>query len=230
MATAGRASDAVPNGLYHARVQIQRLTIGQILDLVRTRPEQVVFDTKRDFAPPRDDGARAEFIKDAVAISNGTALTGGPGFIVYGVDPNRADPVVGVSERYDDAALQQLVAMHVEPIIEFAFYDDVDAGQGRRLAVLHVEPSRQPFHVIVKDVGGLRDGTSFIRQGSSTRGVRRGDWIRLCLGPDSQYLAAALRQYGHQAALINAQANLSRAYQSEIDQLDREMRRMVGLE
>ena len=230
MATAGARQGAVLSRLYHAKVQIQRLTLAQILDLVRTRPEQVVFDTKRDFAPPRGDGARAEFIKDVVAIANGTAFTGGPGFIVYGVDPNLSDPVLGVSERYDDAALQQLVAAHVEPMIEFVFYDDVDAGQDRRLAVLQLQPSRQPFHVIVKDVGGLRDGTSFIRQGSSTRGVRRADWMRLCLGPDSQYLAAALRQHGQEAAMMNAQANLSRVLQDDIDRIDRDMRRMVGLE
>jgi Putative DNA-binding domain len=210
-------------------VEIQRLTVDQIRTLVLTRPEQIVFDTKRDFRPPRDDDARAEFIKDAVAIANGTASTGGPGFVVYGVDVNVPDLVVGISERYDDASLQQLVASHVEPAIDFAFYDDLVLGDGSRIAVLHVSPSTKPFHVIVKDVGGLRDGTSFIRQGSSTRGLRRSDWMRLCLGANSQYLAQALAKYGVQAQVIAAQAALINAGVAEEQHVLRQLDSMLGL-
>jgi hypothetical protein len=54
--------------------------------------------------------------------------------------------------------------------------------------------------------------------------------MRLCLGPESQYLARALQQYGRQAELMNAQANLTRVLQDDIDRIDRDMRRIVGLE
>ncbi len=171
---AGRAASCV--------YMIQRLDLARAIALVQTTPEQIIFDTKRDFIPPRDENARAEFIKDVVAIANGLAFgDGSPGYVIYGVEASRPDPIIGVTTHYDDASLQQLVSSHVDPPVDFVFYD-VDAGQGRKLSVLHVEPSRQPFHVIVKDVGGLRDGTSFIRRGSSTRGVHRADWMRLCLG------------------------------------------------
>jgi len=210
-------------------VEIQRLTLAQILDLVQTRPEQIVFDTKRSFRPPRDDAGRAEFIKDAVAVANGTALTRGPGFVIYGVDSKVPGIVTGISEQYDDASLQQLVASCVEPVIEFAFYSDVDGGNGKRVAVLHVAPSSKPFHVVVKDVGGLRDGTSFIRQGSSTRGLRRADWMRLCLGKESPYLAQVLQQYGAAAAMTNAQTARLNANQQAIQMYLRQMESMAGL-
>ena len=208
---------------------LRRLDLSEILQLVQMRPEQIVFDAKRDFTAPRDGETRAEFVKDVVAIANGTAFTRGPGFIVYGVDGQRADPIVGVSTQYDDASLQQLVSSHVEPAIEFVFYDDVDAGAGRRIAVLHIAPSKQPFHVVVKDVGSLRDGTSFIRQGSSTRGLRRQDWMRLCFGRDSQYLAQALQQYGATAQLVQASAAHINALGTAQQQLLRQMESASGL-
>ena len=114
-------------------------------------------------------------------------------------------------------------------MIEFVFYDDVDAGDGKRLAVLHVAPSSEPFHVVAKDVGTLRDGTSFIRQGSATRGVRRADWIQLCLGADSPYLAHVLQQYGAQAALMNARTAQLDANQRAQQALLRQMESMTGL-
>jgi hypothetical protein len=114
-------------------------------------------------------------------------------------------------------------------MIEFLFYDDVGAGDGRRLAVLHVEASREPFHVITRDIGGLRDGTSFIREGSSTRGVRRSDWIRLCFGPESPYLGHVLRQYGAAAQLMNAETARIQTLRAEQKELERQMARAAGL-
>ncbi len=152
-----------------------------------------------------------------------------PAFIIYGVAPNAPGVVTGITEQYDDASLQQLVASYVEPIIEFVFYDDIDGRDGKRIAVLHVASSSKPFHVVTKDIGGLRDGTSFIRQGSSTRGVHRADWMRLCLGRDSDYLAQALQMYGQHAALMKAQANLVAASGNEIERLKRQMAAIAGL-
>jgi hypothetical protein len=95
--------------------------------------------------------------------------------------------------------------------------------------VLHVEPIGG-FFIVWRDIGKLRQGQCLIRQGSTTRGVTQADHLKLYLTPGYGYADQLLQQYGAQAQLLQAHAKYSRAYQAEIDQIDRQMRRMVGLE
>lgn len=121
---------------------IRTLTIDEVLSLVKSTPEQAVFDWKSDFVSPNDDDKRSEFLKDVAAMAN--ACSSSYGFIVYGVDPRRPDPVLGITQSYDDAKLQQLVAGKIDPLPEFLYYE-VSAG-AKLLGVLQVKPTRKRPH------------------------------------------------------------------------------------
>lgn len=82
---------------------IRTLTIDEALSLVKSTPEQAVFDWKSDFVVLNDEDKCGEFLKDVAAIAN--ACSSSYGFVVYGVDPRRPDPVLGISQSYDDAKL-----------------------------------------------------------------------------------------------------------------------------
>ena len=207
---------------------IEKLTVAEIVEVLRTTPEQTVFDWKQDMRVPKDDDARSEFIKDLMAVANGTAFTHDTAYVFYGVHPSRPDPVVGISEMWDDANLQQLAASVLDPLPEFVLYD-VDAGSGRTLAVLHVPRSRRPFHVIKRDLGKLREGQAVIRQGSSTRGLLHDDHMRLYLTVGQGYVEQVLQQYGAAAAITQAQNTRIQLLQQEQARLVRQMESMAGL-
>ena len=146
---------------------IQHMTRDEIVQLVKKTPEQAVFDWKSNFTIPDNDDKRGEIIKDIVAIAN--AIEKGPGYIVYGVAPERPDPIVGVSATYDDSRLQQLVRGKVNPPVEFTYYEVTDPS-GKIVTVIQVDPTCRP-HVITQDIGKVRDGQIPIRRGSSTGGA-----------------------------------------------------------
>jgi hypothetical protein len=136
--------------------------------------------------------------------------------------------VVGVSETWDDAKLQQLAASVLDPVPEFVLYD-VDASGGRCIVVLHVPHSVRPFHVIKRDLGKLREGQAVIRQGSSTRGVTRTDHIKLYLTVGGGYVEQVLQQYGAAAQMAHAQNTRIQLLQQQEADIRRQMERMTGL-
>jgi hypothetical protein len=207
---------------------IEKLPPNEIVKIVQSAPEQTVFDWKQDFHAPRDDDAKGEIVKDLMAIANGTAFTHGTGYVFYGVHPGRPDPVVGASETWDDAKLQQIVASVLDPVPEFLLYD-VDAGSGRTVVVLHVPMSKKPFHVMAKDLGRLREGQAVIRQGSSTRGITRADHMRLYLTVGGGYVEQVLQRYGQAAQIAHAENTRLQVLQQEQARLIRQMESMAGL-
>jgi len=109
----------------------RKLSLDEILELVKSSPEQALFDWKTDFELPNNPEKQSEIIKDIAAIANSASLS--PGYIIYGVDPRQPDPVIGISNNYDDAKLQQLVADKIKPPITLG-------------AALLRRHSRQPFY------------------------------------------------------------------------------------
>jgi hypothetical protein len=207
---------------------IQRLTLPQIIVLVRNHPEQAVFDWKRTFEPPRDDDAKGEFVKDVMSVANGCAFTRSEGYVVYGVNPDAPEPIVGIRDRWDDNEAQQLVRSVLAPAPDFLYYE-VDAGSAGALAVVHVEAPRQPFYVVGRDIGKLREGQSTIRQGSVTRGVTTADQQRLYLTVGYGYVEQVLQQYGAAAQVATAQNQRLRILQDEQKRLVQQMYSMTGL-
>jgi len=180
---------------------INALTIDEVVSLVKTAPEQAVLDWKVDFVQPTDDEKRGEMIKDIVAIANASPLS--YGFILYGVDPRKPDPIVGISAHYDDAKLQQLLKGKVEPPPNFLYYE-VSAGV-KTVAVIQIAPSKQRPYIVAIDIGKIRAGQIPIRRGSSTDGIRLSDLMEFFYGKTSGYFPKVVHDLGldvqHQQAL-----------------------------
>lgn len=206
---------------------IEKLSLEQIVRLFGNTPEQPVFDWKRTFEPPRDGVAKGEFVKDVMAVANGTAFTRSLGFVLYGVNPDAPDPFVGVTTRWDDNEAQAMVRSTLNPVPEFVYYE-VDAGEGRWVGVTHIVP-RGGFFVVSRDLGKLREGQSLIRQGSITRGVTRADHLQLYLTPGYGYAEQLLQQYGAAAAMTNAQTARLQQLDNMQQQLVRQMYVSAGL-
>ena len=183
---------------------ISALTIDEILTLLKSAPEQSALDWKVDFTPPTDDEKRGEVIKDIVAIANASPLS--YGFILYGVDPRRPEPIVGISSRYDDSRLQQLLKNKVEPAPEFLYYE-VSAG-AKVVAVIQVAPSKRRPFIVALDIGKIRAGQIPIRRGSSTDGARLSDLVEFFYGNTSGYFPKVMQQLGldiQRQQVLNAQ-------------------------
>jgi hypothetical protein len=136
---------------------MKTLTIEEVILQVSQTPEQAIFDWKTDFVAPNDDEKRGEFIKDLSAIANACASS--YGFIVYGVDPRRPEPILGITQGYDDAKLQQLAKGKIHPLPDFLYYE-VSTGP-RTLGVLQVNPTRQRPHIITVDLAGRCERVKF---------------------------------------------------------------------
>jgi Putative DNA-binding domain len=171
---------------------ITALTVDEILQLLKTSPEQAVFDWKQDFLHPSTDDARGELIKDIAAIANASALS--EGFIFYGVDPRRPDPVIGISAGYDDSRIQQLLQGKVSPLPNFLYYEVADGP--KTIAVIQIAPSRKRPFIISVDIGRVRKGQIVIRRGSSTDGVTLNDLAEFFYGPDSAHFANVRQKLG----------------------------------
>jgi predicted HTH transcriptional regulator len=169
---------------------IRKLSLDEILELVHQKPEQAIFDWKSDFTIPSDSDKQGEIIKDVTAIAN--ALTLSPGFIIYGVDPQLIDPVLGVSKSYDDASLQQLFEGKVVPRIEFAYYEVLSGP--KTIAVIQVFPTRRRPHIIALNIGKVKDGQIPIRRGSATDGAKIEDLFEMFYGESSGYFPSVIQK------------------------------------
>jgi len=189
---------------------ITKLTIDEVIKVATSKPEQSVFDWKVDFETPSDDEKKGELLKDISAIANSSPLS--YGFLIYGVDPRRPDPVVGITASYDDAKLQQFVAGKVQPTPEFIYYE-VSAGP-RTIAVIQIAPSKKRPHIISIDIGKVRKGQIVVRRGSSTDGATLQDLFEFFYGEQSAYFARVQHQLGldvrRQEALTAQLAELRR--------------------
>ena len=204
---------------------ITQLTIDEVARLARSAPEQAVFDWKVDFTLPADDETRGELVKDVAAIANGVSSS--YGFILYGVDPRRPDPIVGISARYDDAKLQQLLRDKIDPPVDFLYYE-VSAGP-RVVAVIQVQPTRRRPHVIRVDLGKVRRGQIVVRRGSSTDGVTIKDLFEFFYGNSSGYFPNVIQRLRLDVAQQQASTAHLRELREHENQLLRELELTWGL-
>jgi predicted HTH transcriptional regulator len=204
---------------------ISTLTVDEILALLKKTPEQAGFDWKRDFGHPVDDDSRGEVIKDICAVANASALS--YGFIIYGVDPRRSDPVVGVSKPYDDAKLQQLLQGKVDPQPSFLYYE-VSAGP-KTIAVIQIAPSKKRPFIIRVDLGKIRKGQIVIRRGSSTDGVTLTDLADFFYGRNSQYFANVRHQMGLDVQRQQAQNEFLAELQSGAEHAEEQILQIASL-
>lgn len=207
------------------KAMINQLTIDEITQFVKSTPEQAIFDWKIDFTIPDDNDKRGEIIKDIAAIANAAVTS--YGFIIYGVDPRRPDPIIGISETYDDAKLQQLVRGKTEPPVDFVYYE-VSRGP-KILGVVQVKPSIRRPHIITVDIGKVRSGQIVIRRGSSTEGIRLSDLFEFFYGQSSGYFAQIIQRLKLDIAQQNATTAYLRELRAQANDTLRDMEVIAGL-
>jgi predicted HTH transcriptional regulator len=190
---------------------IQKLSPDDVLAALRHAPEQCIFDWKQDLLA-RTEEAKGEVLKDIVAVANATTTS--PGFLFYGVDPRRPDPVVGMSKSYDDASFQQMFAEKVTPPVGFLYYE-VALG-AKAVGVFHIPASQNRPHIVTKSFGKLREGQILIRRGSSTAGINRNELFAMFYGEDSPYFRQILNKIGFAALQEQVEVAKMREYREQM--------------
>ena len=203
---------------------ISALNIDEIISLVKSTPEQTAFDWKSDFIPPKDNEKRGEIIKDIVAIANASPLS--YGFLVYGVNPRKPDPIVGTKSHYDDSKLQQLLKDKVEPLPEFLYYE-ISTGT-KTVSVIQVSPSKKRPFIISVDIGKIKAGQIPIRRGSSTGGVKLLDLFEFFYGNTSGYFPGVIQRLQIDIQQQNALNTYLQELRRGAEQPERDMRDILG--
>ena len=123
---------------------------------------------------------------------------------VYGVDPRKPEPFIGISQSYDDAKLQQLISGKIAPPPEFLYYEVLYGT--KTIGVLQVKPTKQRPHIITTDVGKVRKGQIHIRRGSATDGVTMNDLFEFFYGQTSGHFPMILQKLQAHAQQQTAEA------------------------
>jgi predicted HTH transcriptional regulator len=203
---------------------IKKLTITEIINILKSTPEQQLFDWKSDLVLTKNHDC--EIIKDIAAIANATTKTAG--YIFYGVNPDKPDPLIGISHSHDDANIQQLVEGKVDPPIKFLYYEV--SYNSSIIGIIHVPPSFKRPHIIAVNIEKLRAGQIPIRKGSTTTGITQHDLFECFYGKDSPYFNNVLRKVGAESQLLQAQAIYDAQSMRREQEIERQMRRTLGLE
>lgn len=125
-----------------------------------------------------DEREKSELLKDVLAFANAWRRT--DAYILIGVQEVKEGEslVVGVSAHIDDAKLQQFVNSKTNRPVEFSYTPT--SFRGKQLGVICVPVQDRPTFLI-KDYGGLRRNTVYLRRGSSTDEARPDEIARMGL-------------------------------------------------
>lgn len=146
-------------------------------DLKIDLKEEITLDGKND---------KAEFAKDVSAIAN---TSGGTGYMVIGViDPRHRksnspeDYIKGFYHHNIDSfeqQMQQALSNYVEPPPIFEFQTIIHPEVNRILGIVIIPGSSHRPHVFVRGSAKIEPGDIFVRRGSHTCKVCRGDILQI---------------------------------------------------
>ena len=204
---------------------MQTLTADELLDLIKNAPEKSIHDWKQDFTLPNDDEKKGEFLKDLAAMAN-TCDTS-YGYIIYGVNRSKPDPIIGISNNYDDAKLQQLVKGKINPLPNFLYYE-ISIG-AKKIGVLQISPNRQRPHIISVNMGKVREGQILLRRGTCTEGANLNDLFEFFYGQNSSYFANVIKNTELAIQKQMADIELGRYYQEQADNALKDMEMITGI-
>lgn len=139
----------------------------KLIDILLYGEEGVDLDFKRDqyrFTNASDDD-KGELLKDILSFANSWRRT--DAFILIGVKEKKGgkSEVVGITEKLDDAQIQQFVNSKTQKPITFS-YRNLDF-ENMNVGVIHIPIQNRPFY-LKKDYGKLKKETVYIKRGSST--------------------------------------------------------------
>lgn len=143
---------------------IERLSPDEIKQLLAKYPEQPKFDWKESLDLSNEE-TKSHFVKDIVAFGNSHGEE--TGYILYGVNPDRENPILGLSKTFDDANLQELVKSKLDKHINFLYHETL--VDNARVGVAIIPRSFSRPHIIRADFGVLKAGQIPIRKGSSNQ-------------------------------------------------------------
>lgn len=131
--------------------------------MLNSYPEQSKFDWKQDINIS-SNRKKSEIAKDVIAIANAHGTS--DGYLLYGVNPGKNDPIVGITNTVDDANIQQIVNSKVKKPIDFLYFEqEID---GRTIGIIKIRKDQKRPFIVKDDFGVLRQSTTPIRKGSST--------------------------------------------------------------
>ena len=146
------------------------------------KQEQYPFDNA-------DIGAKAELLKDILALANSWRLT--TAYILIGVKEikGRRNEIIGIENHLDDANLHQFVNGKTQKPVEFSYLPF--RVEGLDIGVIQIPIQERPFF-LARRFGGLSDNEVLVRDGSSTRVATPDEIARMgaeqVLGGSPQFL------------------------------------------
>jgi len=142
---------------------IKKFSKEEVIEMLNSYPEQSKFDWKKEINIS-NEYKKSEIAKDVIAIVNAHGNT--DGFIIYGVNPEKEDPIIGISTTIDDATIQQIVNSKVKKPIDFLYFEE--ELEGKKIGIIKVTKNQKRPFIVKGDYGILKKETIPIRKGSST--------------------------------------------------------------
>lgn len=111
------------------------------------------------------DDEKGELLKDILAFANSWRRS--DAFILIGVKEIKGgkSEVVGITEKLDDAQIQQFVKSKIQKPLAFSYQND--NFEGKCIGIIHIPVQERPFFLKI-NFGKLKKGGVYIRRGSST--------------------------------------------------------------
>lgn len=137
------------------------------LEQLRYRSEGTDLDFKQEqykFVGAQDH-EKAEMLKDILAFAN--AWREGTAYVLVGLKDNRphAAEVTGITQSFDDAAVQQFVNGKLNRALTFSYEEHL--LEGKTVGVFAIPKQKRPFF-LKNSFAQLKPRTVYVRQGSST--------------------------------------------------------------
>lgn len=137
-----------------------------------------------DFKNDKDKSATSKFVKDVISFVN--TIRTEKSFIIFGIQEldNGNLEIKGISEKIDDAILQDKIKDKVFPRPFFSYYTIKYEEKTFGILEFPIEKYEMPIVPIVKDLKGLESGKAYYRNGTSNTeastldSIRINDWLK----------------------------------------------------
>ncbi|GGH45533.1 AlbA family DNA-binding domain-containing protein [Mangrovimonas yunxiaonensis] len=149
--------------------------------------ESSILDFKKEFynfKRDKDKSATSKFVKDVISFSN--TIRTETSYIIFGIQEldNGDLEINGITEKIDDAILQDKIKDKVIPRPKFSFYTIKHKEKQFGILEFPIEKYEMPIVPIVKDLKGLESGKAYYRNGTSNTeastfdAIRINDWLK----------------------------------------------------
>jgi hypothetical protein len=155
------------------------------------------FKLKLNFKDPEDKG---ELIKDISALANQVDPSG---YLIIGVNFIPGQPLhkKGITDYYDDNEFQQFMPGKLDPDVSFS-YQEHNYEDGKCYGIFTVPYSDAKPHQVNVDIGKVRKGQYFIRQGSRTRTAATKEISEMLLNTTNDISKISIEELGKRILLM----------------------------